>query len=52
MTRGLRKAKVKKIVLDGYGSFLGMEKGCYIVRNKNKKHTRSLKERAKEAVSN
>lgn len=33
--RELRKAKVKKIVLDGYGSFLGMEKGCFIIRDKN-----------------
>jgi CRISPR-associated protein Cas1 len=29
------RAKVKKIVLENYGSFLGMEKGCYIVKNKN-----------------
>jgi len=28
------KAKTEKIVLDNYGSFLGMEKGCYIVKNK------------------
>jgi len=27
----MRKAKVKKIVLDKYGSFLGMEKGCFVV---------------------
>lgn len=31
----MRKAKVKKIILDSYGSFLGMEKGCFIVRDKN-----------------
>jgi len=31
----MRKAKVKKIVLDRYGSFLGMEKGCFIVRDKH-----------------
>lgn len=31
----MRKAKVKKIVLDGYGSFLGMERGCFLVRDKN-----------------
>jgi len=24
-----------RIVLDGYGSFLGMEKGCYVVRDKH-----------------
>jgi len=33
----MRKAKVKKIVLSGYGSFLGMEKGCFIVRDKHGK---------------
>ena len=31
----MRKAKVKKIVLDNYGSFLGMEKGCFVVKQKN-----------------
>jgi len=31
----MRKAKVKKIVLSGYGSFLGMEKGSFVVRDKN-----------------
>jgi len=31
----MRKAKVKKIVLDRYGSFLGMEKGCFLVRDKH-----------------
>ena len=25
-----------KVVLDSYGSFLGMEKGCFVVRNKGK----------------
>jgi CRISPR-associated protein Cas1 len=29
------KSKVEKIVLDGYGSYLGMEKGCYIIKDKN-----------------
>lgn len=29
------KVKAVKIVLDGYGSFLGMEKGCFIVRDRN-----------------
>jgi len=33
----MRKAKVKKIVLDSYGSFLGMEKGCFVVRDKHDK---------------
>ena len=28
------QAKVKKIVLDGLGSYLGMEKGCFIVKNR------------------
>ena len=29
------KAKTQKLVLDGHGSFLGMEKGCFTLRNKN-----------------
>ena len=29
------KAKTEKMVLDGYGSNLGMEKGCFIVKDKN-----------------
>jgi CRISPR-associated protein Cas1 len=29
------QSKVEKIILDQYGSFLGMEKGCYIVKDKN-----------------
>jgi len=33
----MRKARVKKIVLDGYGSFLGMQKGCFVVRDKHGK---------------
>jgi len=33
----MRKAKVKKLVLDTYGSFLGMEKGCFVVRDKHDK---------------
>ena len=36
----MRRAKTKKIVLTGYGSFLGMEKGCFLVRNKNGKETK------------
>ena len=28
-------AKVLKIVLDGHGSFLGMEKGCFVVRDRH-----------------
>jgi len=34
---GMKGAKVKKIVLSGYGSFLGMEKGCFLLRDKNGK---------------
>lgn len=29
------RARVVKIVLDGHGSFLGMEKGCFVVRDKH-----------------
>jgi len=29
------RAKVEKIVLDGFGSYLGMEKGCFIVKDRN-----------------
>jgi CRISPR-associated protein Cas1 len=29
------KAKVQKIVLDGHGCYLGMEKGCFIVKDKD-----------------
>jgi hypothetical protein len=30
----MRGAKVQKIVLDGHGSYLGMEKGCFVLRDK------------------
>ena len=33
----MRKAKVKKIVLDSYGSYLGVEKGCLVVKTKSEK---------------
>lgn len=33
----MRKAKVRKLFLDGYGSFLGMDKGCFIVKDKHGK---------------
>ena len=33
----MRSAKAEKIALTGYGSFLGMEKGCFLVRDKNGK---------------
>ncbi|MEM3551026.1 MAG: hypothetical protein QXV01_08050, partial [Candidatus Bathyarchaeia archaeon] len=29
------RAKVEKIVLDDHGSYLGMEKGCFIVKDAN-----------------
>lgn len=29
------KVKTEKITLDNFGSYLGMEKGCYIVKDKN-----------------
>jgi CRISPR-associated protein Cas1 len=31
----MNKAKVLKIALDGRGSYLGMEKGCFVVRDKH-----------------
>jgi len=31
------RAKISKIVFDSYGCFLGMEKGCYIVKDRNGK---------------
>jgi CRISPR-associated endonuclease Cas1 len=31
----LVKTKVLKLMLDDYGSYLGMEKGCFIVKDKN-----------------
>jgi CRISPR/Cas system-associated endonuclease Cas1 len=30
----MRGSNVSKLVLDGYGSFLGMEKGCFTVRDR------------------
>lgn len=29
------KAKIEKITLDNFGSYLGMEKGCYIIKDRN-----------------
>ena len=29
------KSKIAKIILDNYGAFLGMEKGCYLIRHRN-----------------
>ena len=34
------KAKTEKIILDGYGSFLGRDKGCLLVRNSEGKEER------------
>ena len=31
------RAKSSKLLLDGNGSFLGMEKGCFIIRDRNSK---------------
>jgi CRISPR/Cas system-associated endonuclease Cas1 len=31
------KTKTVKIALEGYGSYLGMEKGCFVARNKDGK---------------
>jgi len=30
----LNQASSQKIVMDGYGSYLGMEKGCFVLRDK------------------
>ncbi|MEM2111438.1 MAG: CRISPR-associated endonuclease Cas1 [Candidatus Bathyarchaeia archaeon] len=35
-----RKIKVEKIILDSFGNFLGMEKGCIILRDKHGKEKR------------
>lgn len=32
---GMNHAKVSKLMLDDYGSYLGMEKGCFTVKDKN-----------------
>jgi len=34
-TEMVRGSKVLKLILNGYGSYLGMEKGCFIVRDKS-----------------
>jgi CRISPR/Cas system-associated endonuclease Cas1 len=36
----LVRSKTQKLVLDSYGSFLGMEKGCFSIRDKNGKIAR------------
>jgi CRISPR-associated protein Cas1 len=30
----VKSAKIQKIMLDGYGSYFGMEKGCFVVRDR------------------
>jgi hypothetical protein len=37
-----RETKVVKLVVDSFGSFLGMEKGCIILRDKKKEKLRSI----------
>jgi len=34
------KSKVRKIVMDSYGSFLGRDKGCFLLRDKNGREVR------------
>jgi hypothetical protein len=34
------KTKTVKITLDGFGSHLGMEKGCFVVKNREGKTER------------
>ena len=31
----MRTDSLQKIVMDGYGSFLGMEKGCFVLKEKD-----------------
>jgi hypothetical protein len=31
----MNRAGSQKIVMDGYGSFLGMEKGCFVLKEKD-----------------
>ena len=33
----MTKTKFQKLVLDDHGSYLGMEKGCFIVKDKHDK---------------
>ena len=30
----MNQARSQSIVMDGYGSYLGMEKGCFVLRDK------------------
>jgi len=34
------KSKTMKLLIDGQGSYLGMEKGCFSVKDKNRKVSR------------
>ena len=31
----MNKARSQKIVMDGYGSYLGMEKGCFVLKDRD-----------------
>jgi CRISPR-associated protein Cas1 len=35
MEKGILKTKTVKIALEGFGSYLGMEKGCFVVKDRN-----------------
>jgi CRISPR-associated protein Cas1 len=37
---GRRNAKVRKIVLEGYGNYLKMDKGCFVLKDSRGKETR------------
>jgi CRISPR-associated endonuclease Cas1 len=34
------RANIEKIILDGHGSYLGVERGCFVVKNKEQKERR------------
>jgi CRISPR-associated protein Cas1 len=36
----LVRAKIDKIILDGHGGYLGVERGCFVVKNKEQKEKR------------
>lgn len=35
-----RNAKVRKIIMEGYGNYLKMEKGCFVLKDSKGKETR------------
>jgi hypothetical protein len=35
MERDILKTKTVKIALEGFGSYLGIEKGCFVVKDRN-----------------